>query len=110
MVTILPYARVLLVLLVVILARTIVLAARILFPTKTPVVVLTVTHRNFVVSKTRMTYLPVMNPWPRIFSEPITGFSVSPSLDYQPADEKSITSHCCRPLLNWTAPPSPLLH
>jgi hypothetical protein len=77
-VTILPCACALLLLaLVVILARTIVLLARMLFPTKTPVVVLTVTHRNFVVSKTRMTHLPVMNPWPRNFSEPVTGCSVS---------------------------------
>jgi hypothetical protein len=109
-VTILPCVCALLVLtLVVILARTIVLLARMLFSTKTTVV-LTVTHRKFVVSKTRMRYIPVRNPWPPISSEPVTGFLVSPSPDYQPGDEKAIKSHCCRPLLNCTAPPTTLLY
>jgi hypothetical protein len=69
--------------LVVILARTIVLVlvhtlARMLVPAKTPALVLTVTHRKFVVSKFRMTDLPGLNPWSRIL--------VWPSPDYQPGE------------------------
>jgi hypothetical protein len=46
-----------------------------LAPAKIHVLVLTVTHRKFVVSKIRMTDLPVMNPWPRISSKPVTRLS-----------------------------------
>jgi hypothetical protein len=44
-------------------------------PTKTPVLALAVTHRKFAVTKIRMTDLPVLNPWSRIFSAPVTGLS-----------------------------------
>jgi hypothetical protein len=68
-VTTLPCACALLPLaLVVIFARTIVLLAGMLVPAKMPVIVLIVSHRKFVVSKIRMTDLPVINPRPRIFS------------------------------------------
>jgi hypothetical protein len=60
--------------LVVILVRTNALA-RMIVPAKTPVLVLIVAHRKFVVSKTRMTDFPVMNPWAPIFSVPVTGLS-----------------------------------
>jgi hypothetical protein len=61
--------------LVVFPARTIVPVARMLDPAKTPALVLIVTNRKFVVSKIRTTDPPVLNPWLRIFSEPITVLS-----------------------------------
>jgi hypothetical protein len=70
--------------LIVILALTIGLVlmhalARMLAPAKTPVFVLTVTHRKFVVSYIRMNDLPVLNPWSQIL--------VCPLPDYQTGDE-----------------------
>jgi hypothetical protein len=61
----------------VILARIIVLVlmhalARVLVLAKTPVLALTVAHRMVVVSKIRLTDLPVLNPLSRIFSVPVT--------------------------------------
>jgi hypothetical protein len=75
-VTTLPCACALLPLaLVVVLGRTFVLPSRMLVAAKMPVLVLTVTNRKFVVSKIQMSDLPVMNPWPRLFSKPVTGLS-----------------------------------
>jgi hypothetical protein len=56
--------------LVVIPDRTIVLApthARVLVPVKTPVLALTVAPGRIVVSRFRMTDLPALNQWSRIF-------------------------------------------
>jgi hypothetical protein len=76
-VTTLPCACALLPLaLVVILARTIILPGRMLVSAKMPVLVLSVTHRKFVVFNIRMTGLPVMNPWSRTFSKPVTGLLI----------------------------------
>jgi hypothetical protein len=91
----------------------------------------TVTHRNFVVSKIRMTDLPVLNPWSRIFSAPLTGLSTFPGhsvlqlrmrvvhyrvlvmmdcwMNAGQLSDVSSKSHYCHPLLNWTALPQ-LLH
>jgi hypothetical protein len=87
--------------------------ARMLAPAKTPVFVLTVTHRKFGLSDIWMKDLPVLNPWSRIL--------VCPSPDYQTGDEGlldacgafvrvSIKSHYCRQMLNRTAILLPLLH
>jgi hypothetical protein len=60
----------------VILARIIVLVpmhafARTLVLAKTPVLALTIAYRKFVVSKIRITDLPVLNPWSWIYSVPV---------------------------------------
>ncbi len=49
--------------------------ARTLVSTKINVFALTVARSKFLVSKIRMTDLPVLNPWSRISSTPVTGLS-----------------------------------
>jgi hypothetical protein len=68
-----------------ILARTIVPLARMPGPAKTPGLALTVAHRKFVVSKIRMTDLPVMNPRSRIL--------VRSSPNYQ-SDDEGLLDEC----------------
>ena len=82
----------------------------ILVPVKAPVLVLTVTHREFVVSKIMMIDLPVLNPWTRISSVHYYLVMKSSQMNTGRLSEVLIKSHYCRPLLNWTALPPPLLH
>jgi hypothetical protein len=67
-------------------------------PAKTPTLAITIAQRKFMVSKIRMTDLPVMNPWYQIFSVPVTGLLIWWFLDECSAVVRSVNQVTLLPL------------